>query len=129
MLAKLRARTGLRAFVALAAAYVIVLQASLSAILVPQMALASAGTSDLLVICHSDAGDPGAALPGSQLPLCHESCAVCVQTHATDGAAVPGVPALVRRVTYARFTLPQPTAPPPARTHTPRTSQGPPQTA
>jgi hypothetical protein len=126
MLAHLRARRGLRTFVACLAAYVVALQMVLAAVLAPTMALAAANASTFNVICHSESGDGGAA--GPAMPL-HNVCAVCVQAHATPGADGVRVTPRARSVVYtlaAEAAHPLPSA---QRTHTPRLSQGPPRDA
>jgi hypothetical protein len=110
----------LRLCVAVAASYALVLQIALAGILATQMA---ASAADASAICYS-AGDDDAHAPGTAV---HQSCVICAVAPAVSlpSAASPVALRLAAAVDFPRaaeWSLVR-------RLHSPRSSQGPPQTA
>lgn len=121
-----RLRYGLRAWVALMAAYAFALQMLFTGMIAAQSA--AAAPADPFAICYSsDKATDGGHNTGA--PVAHQTCIVCT---VAPGASLP--PAVVHPIVF-RFSVAvtfQPAVAPPDianRSHTPRSSQGPPQTA
>jgi hypothetical protein len=123
----LRRKTGLRTAIGIAAAYALVLQMVLVAVLAPQMAMASVDGLAFSAICHSDGTADDGTGPANAAR--HNACAVCVQAHAAPGLAPLAATLPVRIASAARFVVVPPHAPARQRQHDPRSSQGPPQIA
>ena len=110
----------LRLCVAVAASYALVLQIVLTGILATQMAAASA--AGLSVICY-DGGDAHA--PGTAV---HQGCVVC-SVAPTVSLPSTTTPVALRFAAAVDFQRPAERSVLLPRLHSPRSSQGPPQTA
>jgi len=125
----LRANGVLRAWVAIAAAYVFVLQLLLTGIVATQMAAAPASPTDPFAICYSGGTPPNGEHKG-ELPLgAHQTCVICA-----IASIVPLSTAVSHSIVIAfnsTVAFQAPTGPLfiADRTRVPRTSRGPPQTA
>lgn len=123
-----RTKGRLRALVAVAAAYAFVLQLLLTGILATQMAAASAASADPFAICYSGASAEGEH-NGAGAPATHQTCYVCAVAWTVPLSPAAAKPTLIRFSSTVAF---RPAAAPAAltgQTHSPRTSQGPPQVA
>jgi len=113
----------LRLCVAVAASYALVLQIALAGILATQTAAAS--TADASAICYA-AGSDDAHAPGTT-PAAHPSCVICAVAPAVS---LPSATAPVALRFAAAIDFQRPAERPVlVRLHSPRSSQGPPQTA
>ena len=111
----------LRLCVAVAASYALVLQIALAGILATQTAAAS--TADASAICYA-AGSDDAHAPVSAV---HQSCVICAVAPAVS---LPSATAPVALRFAAAIDFQRPAERPVlVRLHSPRSSQGPPQTA
>jgi hypothetical protein len=125
VLALFRRRSAVRAWVAIAASYAFALQLLLTGIVVTQM---TAGASaDPFAICSSDTGSPDGSHGGDRTHAAHQACVICA--FASSASLLPAVahPIAPAIETAAAF---HPAAAPLAVTggrHSPRSSQGPPQ--
>ena len=112
----------LRLCVAVAASYALVLQIVLTGILATQMAAAS--TADAAVICYAAGGDSEHA-PGT---AGHQSCVIC-SVAPTVSLPSATAPTALRFAAAVDFPRPAERSALLRRFHSPRSSQGPPQTA
>jgi hypothetical protein len=124
-----RANSRLRTVVAIATAYAFALQLLLTGILATQMAVASAASANPFAICYS--GTPaGGDHNGAGTPTAHQTCCnVCAVAWIAPPSPPASQPSVIRFVSAVAFRA---AAAPPAlagQTHSPRTSQGPPQVA
>jgi hypothetical protein len=110
----------LRIFVAVAASYALVLQIALAGMLATQMAAAATGSS---VICYGGSDDAHA--PGNAI---HQSCVICAVAPAVS---LPPAAAstIVRFAAAVDFQHSAERSALIRKLHSPRSSQGPPQTA
>ena len=123
-----RAKGGLRAWVAIAAAYVFVLQLMLTGILATQMAAASAASADPFAICYGGvSGDSDHK--GANGPSAHQTCTICAAASTVPLSPAASQPTVIRFSGAVAFRAAS--APPflAGQTRSPRTSQGPPQVA
>jgi hypothetical protein len=112
----------LRLCVAVAASYALVLQITLVGILATQIGAASA--ADASAICYAAGGDSEHA-PGTAV---HQSCVVCSVAPAVSLPSA-AAPIALRFAAAVDFQRPAEWSALLRRLHSPRSSQGPPQTA
>jgi hypothetical protein len=123
----LRREGGLRAMVAIAAAYGLALQMLLSALAATQMAaadpLGAAGP-----ICHASASAPASGRDGGS-PASHTACSACTLAGAAPPLPDAAEPIPVQPAAATRYLLAHTSRLAAKRRHEPQSPQGPPQIA
>ena len=124
-LALFRRRSGIRAWVAIAAGYAFALQLLLAGIVATQMTVGA--SADPFVICSGDPNSQDSSHGGNDPHAARQACAIC--TFASSAPLLPAVghpiaPAV--EAVAAFHTVAAPLAITSSR-HSPRSSQGPPQ--
>lgn len=125
----LRTKGGLRTWVAVMAAHVFVLQLLLAGIVATQMAVAAASPTDPFAICHGGemSADTGHEQPGPA--AVHQHCSICTFASTPPLSPVTSQSNVIAFGNVVAFWTPTAPSSLVDQSHSPRTSQGPPQVA